>query len=126
MSTAKTFLTACAVALSMLGAAGAEARAQNSGVITLTNPTNSPIHYQFRWGNGVWVGYTIDPHRFTVHSHPLNAQGLAPAPAIRFHDGVAGIMRCNLQFFAARRPNFFTGKEYEFEWTGPFLDLTAK
>jgi hypothetical protein len=44
MRTVKTLLIACGLAFGLLGAAGAEARAEDYGVVTMSNPTRSTIY----------------------------------------------------------------------------------
>jgi hypothetical protein len=69
------------------------------GEFSIENETGVTIHYQVRWGtNHAWKSMTLETGHVMTHSHPLDDNGRAPSPWIRF-DGIGG-------------DNAFTPKEY--------------
>jgi hypothetical protein len=57
------------------------------GMFAIENHTGRTIHYQIKWGNGQWQNFTLRSGGLK-HSYPLDNNGQAPTPYIRF-DGVA-------------------------------------
>jgi hypothetical protein len=123
MKTMKTLLITCGLALGLLSAAGAEARAENYGVVTISNPTSVTINYQFQWGDGGWVDYSLPPNSYRCHYHGLDAANRAPTPSVRFDNGVGNVKQYRLDFYAANWVNYYSGKKYHFAWSWPYLDL---
>jgi hypothetical protein len=126
MRTVKTLLAACGLYFGLLGAAAAEARAEDYGVVTIINPTGSTIYYQFQWGDEGWVRYSLPPGYHRCHSHDLDASNRAPRPSLRFDNGVGNVKNYRLDFYAANRVNYYSGKKYAFAWSGPYLDLYSR
>jgi hypothetical protein len=126
MMTVKYLLAACGLCVGLLGAAAAEARAEDYGVVTINNPTRSTISYQFRWGDGEWVDYSLSPGYCRYHYHDLDEYNRAPTPQIRFDNGVGNVRTYRLGFYAANRVNCYSGKWYNFAWSWPYLDLYAR
>ena len=55
------------------------------GEFVIHNPTNVTQVYQVKWGrNGQWQEYTTSPQRQRRHWHPLDGNGRAPSPFLRF------------------------------------------
>jgi hypothetical protein len=83
-----------AVALALTGAAPARAEVQNRyGVVTITNATaNVNITYYFKWGNGDWKKFVLQPGDTMHHSWQLAFvnQQFAPTPRIQFESGING------------------------------------
>jgi hypothetical protein len=57
------------------------------GMLTVKNETdNVVINYQFRWGDGQWVGYQLKPGEKRNHYHKLDGNRQHPVPYIRFNE----------------------------------------
>jgi hypothetical protein len=103
-----------------------------SGAFTISNNTGNTLYYQVRWGNTQWQNVTLGSGRALMHYHPLDYNGRAPQPYIRF-DRVADGGRYTeqvytMQFYAVRNGNYGdASKPYEFRYSrgGRFLDLYA-
>jgi hypothetical protein len=126
MKSMKAAAVACLLAVGLLSAGAAEARAETYGVVTITNPTSGPINYTIQWGSERAVHYYLAAGESRMHYHALDAYNRAPAPRITFDNGVGNVMRYNLEFYAANRVNYYSGKKYDFARSGPYLDLYAK
>jgi hypothetical protein len=126
MKRVKALLIAFGLGLGLLSAAGAKAHAEDYGVVTMINPTRGTIYYQFQWGNGGWVRYRLAPNSYRNHYHDLDAWNRAPTPYVRFDNGVGNVKNYRLDFFAANRVNYYSGKKYDFAWRGPYVDLYSK
>jgi hypothetical protein len=127
MKTVKALLIACGLAAGLLGAAGVQARAEDYGMVTMNNPTYSTVYYQFRWGSdGAWGRYSLAPGQYRCHYYSLDENGRAPAPYARFDNGVGNVKNYHLQFYGANRVNYYSGKKYNFAWSGPYVDLYSR
>lgn len=107
------------------------ATAGGYAMITIDNPTNNPVYYQVRWGNGDWVSYRLSPHSYRNHYYELNDNGLAPSPYIRFDyllsDGMVSYRSYHLGFYDSYTTGYWQGKVYKFRVMGygDILDLKA-
>ena len=55
------------------------------GEFVVHNPTNTNMVYEVQWGSkGQWKSYTISPRQQRRHWHPLDGNGRAPSPFLRF------------------------------------------
>ena len=105
----------------------APAHAEDYGVVVLTNPTRSTLFYEFQWGaNGAWAKSYLSPGGIKAHYVELDANNCAPAPNIRFDNGVGNVKLYALSFYAANRVNAHSGKLYSFYSNGPYFDLSSK
>lgn len=58
---------------------------QLQGEFVVHNPTNVNMVYEVQWGSkGQWKRYTISPREQRRHWHPLDGNGRAPSPFLRF------------------------------------------
>ena len=57
-----------------------------SGVFAIHNHTGVAIRYEVKWGNGSWERFTVEPNKVYKHSYPLDGNGRAPKPYVRFDD----------------------------------------
>jgi hypothetical protein len=124
----RTSLAAAALAVVSLAASAAPARAACYAMITIDNPTDSTVYYQFKWGeDGDWQDCSLSPGCYRNHWYPLDDDGRAPAPYIRFDDGRGNEVVYHLEFFASETRGYSQGKIYYFQWVdGCYLDLKAK
>ncbi len=76
------FLLALVVAAgAALAGSPATAKAASFAMITIDNPTDAPIHYQFKWGSdGDWEDGCVDPGCYVNHWVELDEDGLRPDP----------------------------------------------
>jgi hypothetical protein len=126
MMKGKKTLLVCGLALGFLCLTGAKAQAEDYAALTINNPTSSTVYYQLRWGDGEWVSYSLAPHYYRCHSHYLDENNRAPAPYIQFDNGVGNVKNYHLRFYGANRVNYYSGKLYNFAWSGPYLDLYSR
>jgi hypothetical protein len=116
-----------ATVLSLTAAPAAQAQDCQYAVVTLQNSTNQTLYYQFKWGaEGGWKSYSVPAGYSRYHYLPLDAQGRAPRPYVRFDDGAGGVVEYSLEFYAAWHPSAASGKPYVFRWCGGYLDLFAR
>lgn len=122
------FLPAAALmVVAALTASAATARAGEFAMITIENGTTSTIPYQFRWGSdGEWEDHTLYPGEYANHAYPLDDDGNAPTPYIRFDNGHGTVVEYRLNFYASDSWGFHRGKLYGFEWYGSYLDLRTR
>jgi hypothetical protein len=121
------------VALAVLAslAAPASASAQTFGMITISNPTRMTVNYQVKWGDGDWDNSSVRPGHYLNHWYPLDANGQAPTPSIRFNyilnDPDVTYRSYRLGLYASRSRGYFQGKIYVFQVSGCgcYLDLKA-
>ncbi len=112
-----------------LTATASHAKAAEQGAICIQNPTSIEVHYQFKWGNGEWVNYTVQPGQTMMHWHPLDSQRCTPIPQIRFDyilgDGMTTFKYYDLQTYGTF--DVTQGKPYSFSISpgGLLLDLYA-
>jgi hypothetical protein len=103
-----------------------------SAAFSVFNNTGVTIYYQVRWGNSAWQNMALGNGRGLTHFYPLDANGRAPIPNVRF-DRVADGGRYTeqvyaMQFYAVRSGNYGDNpKPYEFRYSagGRFLDIYA-
>jgi hypothetical protein len=129
----RTSLAAAALAVVSLAAFAAPARAACYAMITIDNPTDSTVYYQFKWGeDGDWQDCSLSPGCYRNHWYPLDDDGRAPTPQIRFDDGHGNVIAHSLEFYASETRGYDQGKIYCFRWVyaplidGYYLDLFAK
>lgn len=127
MTFATRSLATCAVVFcGMLTAMGeSTAQAGDWAMITIRNPTDNVLNYQFRWGNGDWDNVAIGPGKYVNHYIELDAYGLAPIPFVRF-DCIGGDddfteAVYELDFYESDYTGEFAGKRYTFQYTGRML-----
>lgn len=127
--TTRSLANAAVVLCGMLTAMGeSTARAGDWAMITIRNPTDSVLNYQFRWGDGLWDDVTILPGKYVNHYIELDLYGFAPIPYIRF-DCIGGDSEFTeayyeLDFYEADYTGEFAGKRYTFRYSGRYvLDL---
>lgn len=127
MTFATRTLATCAVVLcGMLTALGeSTAHAGDWAMITIRNPTDNVLNYQFQWGNGGWDEVAIGPGKYVNHYIELDEFGLAPIPFVRF-DCVGGDEEFTeaiyeLDFYESDFTGEFAGKQYTFQYTGRLL-----
>lgn len=126
----KTTLMALSFCVLSAGVA-ADAKAEQYGCFILENPTNQTLHYQIKWGeNSPWESRSIPPKTDRAHYIPLDSNGQAPVPYIRF-DYIAGDGRTTpktymLEFYGVY--DIWDGLRYVFRYSpsGKFLDLYEK
>jgi hypothetical protein len=118
-----------ALVVSCALAAQAEAGDNGYGKFSIRNPSNVTIHYQIKWGNGDWTSHTVSPNSTRWHAHPLDGDGTAPTPQIRFDwiggDGDGTLKHYELRFYAVDCQRHGHGKPYVFRYSqcGVYLDL---
>lgn len=100
------------------------------GAFTVRNPSGNALHYQVRWGDGDWKPYCVYPHQRTWHGHPLDGDGRAPTPCVRF-DRVAGDGQTTYQSYRIgvhSTADRTRGKGYVFRYSrcGCYLSLYAE
>lgn len=90
----------------------------------LRNPKPSiPIHYQVKWGaNGQWTHWTVPPGKNAWHSYPLDNNGQAPAPYVRFWDNHKW-REYRLGFYAVANPAHGSPNVFRYHSYGNFWDL---
>lgn len=145
--TARTLLTAAVVAVAALlpSARGGEptgtvtSDAPNlRGEFVVHNPTDIPVHYQIKWGQGgQWKSFTVKPGYEYKHWHALNGNK-APTPYVRFDneggDGKVTNTELHVKFgrvgYAGYGPvgNVDEAWHYEFKFRkdGRHLDLNER
>ena len=126
--TPRFLLVAALTAVAAVGAAPAAAKADGFAMITIDNPTNSPLAYEFKWGaDGDWEETVIMPHHYVNHWCALDEDGRAPRPYIRFHCNLYGPevveQSYRLKFYASYRKGYYQGKRYVLVEPGGILDL---
>jgi hypothetical protein len=130
--TLRPALAAVVLAVAGLAASAAPAKAASFAMITIDNPTDSTVSYQFKWGNGDWEDFSLAPGHYRNHWYPLDEDGRAPTPQIRFDDGHGNVVAYRLEFYASETRGYDQGKIYYFRWVyaplvdGYYLDLFAK
>lgn len=127
MTFATRSLTAAAVVFcAMLTAMGqSSAQAGDWAMITIRNPNDVTLNYQFRWGDTGWDDVAIGPGKYVNHYIELDEFGFAPIPYVRF-DCIGGdddftAAEYELDFFESDYTGEFAGKRYTFEYTGRML-----
>ena len=88
----KIILTAFCLMIAAISATAAERTGtstadapQLQGEFIVHNPTNVNMVYQVQWGSkGPWKEYTLSPKQQRRHWHPLDGNGRAPSPFLRF------------------------------------------
>jgi hypothetical protein len=120
--TATRFLAPAALAIVALTAAAPAATAGGLAMITIDNPTDNPVFYQVKWGDGEWTRHRLSPGAFRNHYHSLDDLGRAPAPKLRFdyilNDGEVTYRTYNLGFYASYTTGYRQGKVYRFRTAG--------
>jgi hypothetical protein len=120
-------LLGCVAAVILSAAGGQQARAGSYGAFVVRNPSRVTIHYQVKWGDGEWQSYRVAPGYRQYHAYPLDEDGRAPAPYVRF-DCICGdddvtYKTYHMNFYAV--DDAWEGKAYVFRHSpgGKFLDL---
>jgi hypothetical protein len=106
---------------------------------SIENASGVTLHYQVKWGRDrVWKSMTLNSGLIMTHSHPLDANGKAPAPYIRYDsvggDGGFTAREYHVKFhaigYAGYGPaaNRSTAKEYVFRFAADrrTLELRAR
>lgn len=128
------FVLAVGAMAATLGAATA-ARADDCpryAMVTVDNTTGGVIKYQFKWGDGEWKTTTVKPGHYVNHWVPLDDDGCAPTPRVRFDrilgDAEVTFREYKLDFHASETRGYHQGKVYLFEVSrcGCYLDLKSK
>ena len=70
--------------------------------------------------------HTLYPGEYANHAYPLDDDGNAPTPYIRFDNGHGTVVEYRLNFYASDSWGFHRGKLYGFEWYGSYLDLRTR
>lgn len=104
-----------------------------AGLVTITNPTDKTIHYQFRWGAGEWKVFSLSPGCQRRHwwNYDFRGENRSPVPQIRFDwiggDGKVTYHTVRLTAYAVVNPRVNTGKVYRFRYSsgGSLIFLNA-
>ncbi len=130
----RTFLASMIVFLATAafsGTANSVQASEHLGAFKLENPSNVPIHYQYRWGSSSeWQSDCVWPGKARCHYIELDENGRAPRPEVRF-DCIAGDGEVTFRTYAV---DFYCtsyacgGKAYVFTYSdyGRYLDLFAR
>lgn len=101
------------------------------GAYKLINSSNVPIYYQYKWGeSSEWQTGCVHPGHSMCHSFPLDEDGFASIPYVRF-DCVAGDGDTTYRTYKLDSYNTcYTcgGKSYAFSFSacGHYLDLHSR
>lgn len=116
--TAARPLVLSALAIVAMTATAPAANASEKAMITIDNPTDNLVTYQFKWGNGEWTTFRLSANAYRNHFYELDDLGRAPAPSIRFDyilsDGEVTYRSYNLKFFSSYTTGYKQGKIYRF------------
>lgn len=99
-------------------------------VVTIENPTSMTIHYSFRWGDGEWEDFTLEPGDVRWHSweYDYANQNESPRPYVRYDRDLTDAFEMelyHLEAFASPYQLADYGKLYAFGvvWEGDYLQL---
>ena len=108
------------------------------GEFVVHNPTNMNMVYEVQWGSkGEWKRYTISARQQRRHWHPLDGNGRAPSPFLRFdtraNDRQVTWKRYDIDFgrvgyagFGPRGGHVNQALHYEFTARGNALELVRR
>jgi hypothetical protein len=65
-----------------------------SAMVVISNQTEISVRYQFRWGSGPWINYSLDGNSSVNHWYNLDGKGRAPEFLIRY-DQSNGLIRAH-------------------------------
>jgi hypothetical protein len=133
MNTLKSLVLVGLLSLGALPGTSSAAPADNHyAVVTIRNPGNATITYQFRWGpTGQWTTVALGPRTAMAHYYPYQYanQNSSPTPEIRFHynpgEPTPLYKTYRLVAYAAPYAVAQYGKPYTFKYYGfgKYLDL---
>ncbi len=112
-----------------LGLASGTAKADDCevGCVSIHNPTENTLTFQFRWGNGAWTNYSVAPGQGWNLWSELR-HGRTGTPEIRFDNAQGRTIRYSLEFYSVSRDDLDSGFPYQFQYDddGDRLDLVQQ
>jgi hypothetical protein len=101
---------------------------------SIENKTGVTIHYEVKWGNHEWKPVTLRSGYTETHSYPLDNNGKAPSPYVRYDkiggDNAITLQEFHVTFFAVGyagygpKANTARAKRYYFEYAADHRTLT--
>jgi hypothetical protein len=134
MNSLRTLVLAAALPFAAIGLTSSPALASEThyAVVGIYNPTHLTIHYSFRWGDGEWRSYTIDPGAKRWHAWRYDSpnENQSPVPYIMFDADLSddiNYQEYRLEAYASPSQSYWSGKKYKFVTRGGgyALDLVS-
>ena len=101
---------------------------------SIENKSGVAIPYEVKWGNHDWKKVTLQKGHTETHSYPLDSNGKAPSPYVRYDkiggDNAITLQEFHVSFFAVGyagygpKANTAGPKKYYFEYAADHKTLT--
>jgi hypothetical protein len=97
----------------------AQAAGNRCAMVAFTNNTDTTLHYQFKWGDGSWGSFVVEPGRVHWHSwkYDFINQNRSPVPYVRFDRDMSSAVEMvtfHLEAYASPTESYEGGKIYQF------------